>query len=119
VSAPPVADALVRRMFARIDAADWAGLADLLHPDVVYERPGYPPLAGRDRVLRFYREERAVSGRHDVQGTLGDGVAAAAWGRMRGRRRDGSPVDVRFAEVYELTGGRIRHRRSYFFTAAV
>jgi uncharacterized protein len=111
----------VRRMFAHIDAEDWDGLAGLLHPDVVYERPGYPALAGRDRVLHFYRAERQVAaGRHEVEGTLAGGGAAAAWGRMRGRLRDGTAVAVGFAEVYAIDpDGTIRHRRSYFFTAAV
>ena len=111
----------VRLMFARIDAEDWDGLADLLHADVLYERPGYPPLAGRDRVLRFYREERQVaSGRHEVEATLAGDGAAVAWGRMQGRMRDGTDVEVGFAEVYGIAaGGSIRHRRSYFFTAAV
>jgi hypothetical protein len=39
---------------------------------------------------------------------------------MRGRMRDGAAVEVGFAEVYALApDGSIRHRRSYFFTAAV
>jgi hypothetical protein len=111
----------VRLMFARIDAQHWDGLAELLHPEVVYERPGYPALTGRDRVLRFYREERQVaSGRHEVEATLAGDGAAVAWGRMRGRMRDGTDVEVGFAEVYEIAAdGSIRHRRSYFFTAAV
>ena len=112
--------ARLRRMFESIDGSDWAALSDLLHPQVVYERPGYDPLVGLERVLRFYREERLVaSGSHRVDGVLVDGDQASSWGRMRGTMRDGSAADVQFAEVYGFADGRIRTRRSYFFRPAV
>ncbi len=112
--------AQVKRMFRSIDASDWQALAAILHPDVVYERPGYDPLAGLRRVLRFYREERLVAyGRHRIDGVVVDGDSASAWGRMRGTMRDGSAADVRWAEVYSFEDGRIRKRRSYFFQPAV
>ena len=86
----------------------------------MYERPGYDPLVGLERVLRFYRDERiVVSGRHELHGIVVDGDAGACWGRMRGTLRDGSAADVRFAEVYSFADGRIRTRRSYFFQPAV
>ena len=112
--------ALLRRLFESIDDSDWGTLSDLLHPEVVYERPGYDPLVGLERVLRFYREERLVaSGSHRIEGVVVDGDAASAWGRMRGTLRDGSSADVRWAEVYSFEDGRIRTRRSYFFQPAV
>jgi ketosteroid isomerase-like protein len=107
-------------MFASIDAADWEALTERFDPAVVYERPGYPELAGRARVIHFYRHERiVVSGRHDLEGVIVDGDTAASWGRMRGTLNDGSQADVRFAEVYSFADGLIRTRRSYFFQAAV
>ena len=111
----------VHAMFAAIDRADWDALAGLLHPAAVYERPGYPPLAGRPRIMRFYREERqVVCGRHDVEGTVTESGQAAAWGRMRGTLRDGSSADLQFAEIYSVDGsGLIVHRRSYFFVPTV
>jgi ketosteroid isomerase-like protein len=112
--------AQLRAMFAHIDAGDWDALADGFHPEVVYERPGYPPFAGRRRVVDFYRHERIVaSGRHEIEGVVVEGDAAACWGRMRGILTDGSSVDVRFAEVCSFADARIRTRRSYFFLAAV
>jgi ketosteroid isomerase-like protein len=107
-------------LYQTIDACDWDALEGMLHADVVYERPGYDPLVGRERVLRFYREERLVaSGRHEVYGVLHDGDRAACWGRMRGTLRDGSPADVQFSDVYSFQAGKIRTRRSYFFSPAV
>ena len=44
-------------MFRAIDNRDWDALATHFHPEMVYERPGFPVLEGRDAVMRFYREE--------------------------------------------------------------
>lgn len=113
-------DSLVRLMFANIDKADWPALEECFHPDATYERPGYDPLVGRDRLMQFYRYERAVaSGQHTVDGSLTNGEDGAAWGRMAGTLKTGMSVTVQFAEVYRFEDGKIRHRRSYFFTPAV
>ena len=110
----------IRDLYRTIDAGDWTALADFFHPDIVYERPGYAPLVGLERVLRFYREERVVaSGEHQVEGVLHELDRAACWGRMRGTLRDGAPTEVRFADVYSLEEDKIRTRCSYFFSPAV
>jgi uncharacterized protein len=110
----------LHEVYRSIDSSDWDALECMLHADVVYERPGYDPLTGRERVLRFYRDERLVAaGRHEVYGVLQEGDRAACWGRMRGRLRDGSAADVQFADVYSFEAGTIRARRSYFFSPAV
>lgn len=103
-----------------IDRCDWPALEDLLHVDVIYERPGYDPLIGRDRVMRFYREERKVaSGRHELHGVMQERDRAVCWGQMRGTLRDGSPAEVGFADVYSFEDGKVRTRRSYFYQPAV
>lgn len=115
-----VAPTFVHELFRRIDARDWEGLAASLHPEVVYERPGYEPLVGRERVLRFYREERVIAaGEHRLDRVLTDAESGACWGRFVGVHRDGSDIDERFADVYLLQDGRIRTRRSFFFRPAI
>jgi ketosteroid isomerase-like protein len=125
-----MSDSVIRRMFECVDAADWERLSGCFHPEVRYERPGYPPLVGRDRLIRFYREERPIAeSRHEIEGILLDGDlqsdgdratgSAAAWGEMTGKVIDGDPVAFRFAEIYGFADGVIRARRSYFFTPAV
>ena len=107
-------------MFRAIDAADWTALAAFWHPDAVYERPGYEPLTGRDRVLRFYRDERVISsGTHRVEGVVIEDGRGAAWGSMRGVRKDGEPVSLGFADVYHFQDATILRRRSHFFVPAV
>lgn len=103
-----------------IDRCDWEALEGLLHVETLYERPGYDPLIGRDRVMRFYREERKVaSGRHELYGVMQERGRAVCWGHMRGTLRDGSPAEVGFADVYSFEDGKVRTRRSYFYTPAV
>jgi len=111
---------LISAMFELIDRADWPGLGTLFCDDVVYERPGYSPFAGRDRVLQFYRHERIIArGTHVLERTVfGDGQGAC-WGRFTGTTKDGTAIEVRFAEVYRLEDARVKHRTTYFYWPAV
>lgn len=107
-------------LFTRIDRQDWQTLAEIFSEDVTYERPGYNLLIGRDRVLQFYREERVVgSGVHELHHIIIDGEIGACCGQFTGVHKDGSPIDIRFADVYQFEQRRIKRRTSYFFRAAV
>ncbi|MDT5270737.1 MAG: hypothetical protein QOH49_2923 [Acidobacteriota bacterium] len=111
---------IVQQLFDAIDSSNWEALEKLFHPEVVYERPGYDPFSGRERVMRFYREERILaSGRHKLESVVLDGENGACWGRFVGFKKDGAAVDERFADVYSFDEGRIKARRSYFFRPAV
>jgi ketosteroid isomerase-like protein len=115
--APPT---LVQDLFRAVDARDFERLRGIFHPEVVYERPGYPPFTGIDRLLRFYREERVIEcGEHRLTAVVANDDHAACWGRFVGTHRDGSPIDVEFADTYALDAGAIRHRKSYFFAPLV
>lgn len=110
----------IERMFATIDASDWSELPAFFHPAVVYERPGYEPFVGRDRVMRFYREERViVRGRHTLEGVVVADGKAAAWGRIDAVHADGSPIAHAFSDVYVLAQDAVKLRRSHFFVPAV
>jgi hypothetical protein len=51
------AKALVVAFADRLERRDWVALADLLHPDVVYEIPqSRERIRGRDRYVRFNAE---------------------------------------------------------------
>lgn len=110
----------VDQLFAAIDSSDWEALAQLFHEDIVYERPGYPPFAGRQRVLQFYRDERIIAaGKHHLEEVVVNDHSGACWGRFVGVLKDGREVDERFADVYVYEDGKIKARRSYFFRPAV
>ncbi|WP_329256096.1 nuclear transport factor 2 family protein [Actinoallomurus sp. NBC_01490] len=113
-------DARLRAMFATIDAMDWDALPEFFHPQIVYERPGFPSLDGLDRVLRFYHDERKIlSSVHDVEHTVVQDGRAAAWGRVSCVLPGGTRTEVGFADIYEFDGGLIRLRRTHFFVPSV
>jgi ketosteroid isomerase-like protein len=110
----------IRDLFRIIDAREWSLLRTVLHPDVVYARPGYPPFVGVDRVLQFYEHERVVaSGSHLLTTLVASDGAAACAGRFVGTHRNGSSIDEEFADVYRFDGPLIVHRQSYFFRPAI
>lgn len=107
----------IRAMFGVIDAQDWAALPGFFHPEVVYERPGFPALVGVDRMMRFYLEERKiVRSAHHIEATAAEEGRAACWGRVEATLPDGSETTVGFADVYLVDHGLIRLRRTHFFT---
>jgi ketosteroid isomerase-like protein len=111
---------LIAKLFDGVDSSDWNILADVFHPDVVYERPGYPPFRGIDRVVYYYQHERVLAaGKHYLEEIVADERTGACCGRFVGMKKDGSEVDERFADVYVFSDGRILSRKSYFFRPAV
>ena len=102
-------------MFRAIDTRDWEALGRHFHPEMIYERPGFPVLEGRDAVLRFYAETRQIQGEHRAEGIAVDGEFGAHWGRFVGAKKDGTPVDVRYSDTYVFADGMLKHRKSYFF----
>jgi branched-chain amino acid aminotransferase len=110
----------IRFMFRTIDGRNWDRLENVFCQDVVYERPGYEPLIGYDRVLQFYRTERVIaSGEHLLEGITISENGGACWGRFIGRHKNGSSIDERFADAYTFQLGKIKTRKSYFFRPAV
>ncbi len=110
----------IRDMFHKIDTKDYEALRDVFTDDVVYERPGYDPIRGIEGLLHFYREVRVIgSGEHRLTRVVVDDESGASWGSFVGARRDGDPIDVRFADVYTFVEGRIDTRASYFFEPSV
>jgi len=110
----------VREMFKVIDGRDWASLENFFGKSMTYERPGYAPLVGYDRVLHFYREERVIaSGQHLLDEIVMNSDGGACWGRFVGEHKNGSHIDEKFADTYKFEDGKIKLRRSYFFRPAV
>lgn len=115
-----MSNALVQKLFQAVDSRDWSSLAEVFAPEVIYERPGYPAFVGLDHLLRFYSEERVVAeGRHELVSVIVEDDQCACWGRFVGTHRDGSDIDVSFADFYTFANGRIRTRRSFFFRPAI
>ena len=110
----------ILEMFGAIDAGEWNRLAEFFAPDVVYERPGYPPIRGFEDLLDFYANRRLIRhGRHTIENVIAeaDGVVALGW--IEATLRDGRETTVKFADSYRLDGGLIRYRHTYFDVPAV
>jgi len=105
----------IRDMFRAVDGSDWQAMARHLHPDLVYDRPGFDLLVGREAVLHFYREVRSIRGEHRFDAIVVDDVHGACWGRFVGSRQDGTPIDLQFADCYTFSDGLLFRRKSFFY----
>jgi uncharacterized protein len=111
---------LIAACFAAVDEADITGLLRGYAQEVVYERPGYPPIVGRDALERFYRVDRAIaSGRHEIEGMLFENGSGAAWGSFAGVSRAGDRLAERWCDVYVFERDVIAFRRTHFFRPGV
>lgn len=111
---------VITDLFHAIDARDWNAFGRIFHPEIVYDRPGYESFSGLERLLKFYRDERILaSGSHYIEQIVIENNHGACWGRFIGLKKDGTPADVLFTDVYSFEQGRIKKRRSYFFRPAV
>ncbi|MCG1002396.1 MULTISPECIES: nuclear transport factor 2 family protein [Halobacterium] len=98
------------------DAVDDERIDDLLAlfaDDVVYDRPGQPPIEGKVDLEAFYREGRPLEdGSHTVHDVLVDGDRAAVRGTFSGVQ-DGDDVEFGFADVHVFEDGVIAKRYTY------
>jgi steroid Delta-isomerase len=105
----------IRRYYELVDAGDVDALVALFAPDIVYRRPGYPPIEGQQALRAFYEGERVIEeGRHSVTSLLSNGDEIAVEGTFAGRLRDGREVNLRFADFFSLEGRLIARRDTYF-----
>jgi ketosteroid isomerase-like protein len=108
---------VVRAYYDALDAGTYDRLADLLAPDFVQRRPDRT-FDGRERFVRFVREERPrTDTTHDLE-TLcrcedGDGDRPTTV-FVRGRLRTDDGEDLfGFVDVHRVVDGRIRSLDTY------
>jgi ketosteroid isomerase-like protein len=102
----------VRGYYDAIDGGDYDRLRALLAPGFVQERPDRT-LDGRDRFVRFMREERP---RTDTEHVLEDVCAATDGATVfaRGRLRTGDGTDLfGFVDVHRVGDGGIESLVTY------
>jgi ketosteroid isomerase-like protein len=111
----------VEDYYAHIDAQDLASVIHLFADDAVYCRPGYEPLVGTTSIEAFYRHTRVIQGgEHQIEVLVQEGRDVAVRGVFRGRLRNGTEVDVRFADFWCFNREcRVARRDTYFFAPAV
>lgn len=109
-----------RHYYTTVDTGDAESTVALFGEHATYRRPGYDEIRGREALLRFYGGERVIaSGRHTVDEVIVDGDHAAVRGRFAGELRDGSRVEVGFADFLHYEAGLIADRTTYFFQPSV
>jgi len=109
---------IMRMLLRAIDEADWMVVESLFHPEAGYEVSGQRPIRGRDGIMNYYRNVRAIRrGEHLVETMLADGNHGVCWGRFNATRVDGSEISVLFADIMTFEDRKIRKRRVYFCTS--
>jgi ketosteroid isomerase-like protein len=106
---------LIEALLDAIDNADWGSLSKLLSDDTVYEVSTSPRFEGKHAVMDYYENIRPiVSGQHTIVSILNDGDKAVCCGRFVGTKKDGSVVDILFADELQFGNFKIEKRRVYF-----
>ena len=111
--------ASVAEFIERIGSADWDGMEEHLHGDVLYDAsvPGWHyQYQGADRVMQEYREEWSGKYRWTVveRHTVAAGDAVMLLIEMHGapaRAGEHPPVVCRLSNLFRLDGGRIIEHR--------
>ncbi len=108
-------EALLRELFAAIDAMDSERFVRSLTPDAVFRFGSAPPVTGRDAVGdavgNFFSSIAGL--RHALTMTLSDDGTLVCEGEVTYTRHDGSEITLPFANVFELEDGLIAHYRIY------
>lgn len=95
--------------YAALDGGDYGALADLLAPGFVHDRPDRT-VEGRERFVRFMREERPrTDTTHAVDATVADGARVVVEGRLLA---DGELL-VGFVDVFSFEGDVVERVTTY------
>jgi len=105
-------EAAARAYYRALDEGDYGLLSALLAPEFVHDRPDMT-LDGRERFVRFMREERPMTDTsHPIDGiyTEESGTGVVARGRLLGP--DGETL-ARFADVFHVENEAITRIETY------
>jgi ketosteroid isomerase-like protein len=104
--------AAARAYYRALDEDDYDLLADLLAPEFVHDRPDMT-LEGRERFVRFMREERPMTDTtHPIDGVYTQEAGSEVI--VRGRLLDAEGTTLaRFADVFVFDGTAIERIETY------
>ena len=107
--------------YARVDTGDVDLIMRSFAPDARYARPGFAELHGHTELETFYSDVRPIArGRHEISSLVVESDCAAIQGIFQGQLRDGSHVEIRFADFMTIDEkGRIADRTTYFYSPGV
>jgi len=105
-----------RTFYDCVDRGDVPAIAALFARHASYHRPGYEPFLGPEGMTRFYGAERRIrDGRHQLDLIVADGGRVAVRGSFHGTLHGGDPIELRFADFFELDPDGLFTRRDTFF----
>lgn len=111
----------VNSLFAAIDRQDAEAFAGFLAEDACFIFGNLPALTGREAIREFvagfFASIRAIS--HYVPDSWQSGDALTCRGEVTYTRLDGSTLTVPFANVFLMSGDRVRDYRIYADTSAL
>jgi len=116
-----VSENVVRRYYELVDQGDVDGLVALFGPEAVYHRPGYPPLCGKEELLRFYSAQRVIKeGKHVLGTVVAHDDEVAVHGEFHGTLHSGEMVETRFADFFRCNpDGTFARRDTFFFVPLI
>jgi hypothetical protein len=78
-------------------------------------------MVGREQVFQFYHRDRIIAaGTHLLETAVADEFQVAINGRFVGTLRNGTAVDLRFADFFDLDECTlVTRRRTFYFTHTV
>jgi ketosteroid isomerase-like protein len=105
-----------RTFYDCVDRGDIPAIAALFAQHATYHRPGYEPFLGPAGMARFYGAERKIrDGRHRLEWVVAADGQVAVRGSFRGTLRNGDPIELRFADFFEVGQDGLFTRRDTFF----
>lgn len=104
----------IHRYYELVDEGAVDALVDLFSDDIVYRRPGHPPIEGIEAFRAFYEEGRPIgASNHSIEATYIDGETVIVRGRFSGTLA-GDEVAFVFVDIHHFDAeGSIDKRWTY------
>lgn len=110
----------VSLFFNAVDNRNWKELELMLDENIVYERPGYEPMVGRQDVMTFYTQKRIISsGRHNIKNILINDNIIVCNGSFSGESNQSLKLDVEFCDIYFFNGVSLFYRKTFFHVPCI
>lgn len=104
----------IRDYYRYVDLEKWDSLFSLFSNEIVYNRPGHPPIVGIDNFRHFFLHVRTIkSSKHTLLAVVSNGYQVAVHGMFRGMMKDGTSAEFGFADFFEFSHDKISKRYSF------